>query len=1007
MQSFRTCERKGEPQVVCQHCGSAVAPGVARCPSCGTPVLRTVDPDVTYLSPASSAACGTSGSTVVQEGPLHAGQEIGSRYRVLRLLGLGGMGAVYEAWDEELGMSVALKVIRAELVADPAMARVLERRFKEELRIGRQVTHENVVRIHDLGHVDGILYITMPYIEGEDLASIVARERVLTVGRTMKIARTMIAGLAAAHAAGVVHRDLKPANIMITSEGAAMIMDFGVARSTSGRSLPSYPGGAAGTVAAAQTVAGAIMGTIEYMAPEQARGVPVDQRADVYAFGLILYDLLVGRHRAEQAGSAVAELQARMEEQPPAAKSLVPEIPEALDRIISRCIEPDREKRFKNAGELAAALNRLDDNGVPIPIKRVFGVPVVAAVIALAIVLLATTWYFGRSWRAPIEHEPVSVLVADFDNKTGDTTFNGAVEQALGIGLEKASFVSVVPRKDAQALALQLSPGSQGHVTNELSLVIARRQGTKIVVSGSIQPLTRGYRLHASLLDASTGKAMRSLDQTITTRDQALPAIETLAAKLRALLGETASESAKVAQGETFTAGSLAAMQAYARGQQLAAIGRREEALKAYEDAISADPNFGRAYAGMGVVYFNLKQFDKSEEAYQKALKHLDRMTERERLRTLGGYLISVPRNYVQAVETFRELVKKYPTDNIGYSNLALAHFYLHQFAEAKEIAMKGIELSPDNVMQHSNLASYAMYAGDFATAIAEADKVLKANPKYDLAWLTRGLSHLASGESAAALQDYAKLGETGARGAALQNTAEADLALSEGRYRDAVRVLAPGIEAVRHTNATGDLAQKYIAAAEASLGLGLKVQAADYASKARALGKDEAVLFPAALVLIETGHEGAAQEIAGTLESQLQAQTASYARLIDAKIALTHGRFGYAIEAIREAQKRYDSWFSRFLLGRAYLDAGPTHAAEALKELTQCVNRRGEVTDVFLANTPSVRYLPPMYYWLARAQEAVGSSAEAKKTYNEFLTRRPAPDTTDNLVTDARRRAK
>jgi serine/threonine protein kinase/Tfp pilus assembly protein PilF len=993
--------------VVCHSCGSEVEPSGPRCSSCGTSVVAFEDPDATYLSPASSDAGHPVGGSVPSEGPLEIGQQIASRYQIIRLLGLGGMGAVYQAWDEELAVSVALKVIRKELVANPDTARELERRFKQELLIGRQVTHENVVRIHDLGHVGGLLYITMPYIDGEDLASVIAREGLLTVPRVMKIARTMVAGLAAAHTARVVHRDLKPANIMITAEGAAMIMDFGIARSTSGRSLPSGLGGPLATMMAGQTVAGAIIGTVEYMAPEQARGISVDQRADVYAFGLILYDLLVGRRRAEQSASAVEELQARMEAPPPAAKSLVPAIPEALDRIISRCIEPDREKRYQNAGELAAELNRLDDNGVPLPIKRVFGLPWVAAVIMLALALLGSAWYSSRSRAKPIEHQPVSVLIADFDNKTSDATFNGAVEQALGIGLERAAFVSVLPRKDAQALALQLSPGTQGHVTNELSLVIARRNGTKIVVSGSIEPLPRGYRVHASLLDPSTGNAMRSLDQTIAAREDTMPAIERLATSLRVALGETAAESAKLSQGETFTAGSLGAMQAYARGQQLAAIGKRDEALKAYEDAIAADPAFGRAYAGMGVIYFNLKQFDKSEQAYQKALKHLDRMTERERLRTLGGYLISVPRNYVQAVETFKELVAKYPTDNIGYSNLALAYYYLHQFSEAKEMALKGVELSPENVMQHSNLASYAMYAGDFTTAIAEADKVLTANPKYDLAWLTRGLSHLARGERDAALADYAKLGETGARGATLQNTAEADLALFEGRYHDALRVLAPGIEAARRTNATGDLAQKYIAAAEASLGLRQTEQAADYARKASALGKDEAVLFPAALVLIETGHEPAAQEIAGTLENQLQAQTASYAQLIDARIALVHGRFGHAIEAIREAQKRYDSWFSRFLLGRAYLSAGPTHGAEALKELTLCVNRKGEVADVFLANTPSVRYLPPAYYWLAQAQEAVGSTAEATKTYNEFLARRPAPDASDDLAADARRRAK
>src|ERR687897_749541 len=234
------------------------------------------------------------------------GTRFGRRYHLIRQLGVGGMGAVYQAWDDELAVVVAIKVIRPEAMADPVVARDLERRFKRELLLARNVTHKNVVRIHDLGEVDGVKYITMPYIQGTDLSSRLQREGRLAVSKVMAIARQVAQGLTAAHEAGVVHRDLKPANIMIDEEDRAIIMDFGIARSTSG-------GG---------TMLGTVVGTLEYMAPEQAMGQPVDHRADIYTFGLILYDLLLGRRSAARAESAVAELMHRIQRSLPPVRSV-------------------------------------------------------------------------------------------------------------------------------------------------------------------------------------------------------------------------------------------------------------------------------------------------------------------------------------------------------------------------------------------------------------------------------------------------------------------------------------------------------------------------------------------------------------------------------------------------------------------------------------------------------------------------------------------------------------
>ena len=320
------------PNPACAKCGRLVPPEAGFCPNCGTQLgdssfaSTPQDPEtsltgattnpgqgpadtnaVTSAAPALPTVSRTSLPTSMEspaprppvrpsDGPFQAGQQVGPRYTILQLLGTGGMGAVYQAFDQELGVAVAIKVIRPAAQSDETAAKELEQRFKRELVLARQVTHKYVVRIHDLGEIDGIKYLTMPFVEGETLAQVLRKAGTLPIPRAIQIATQIAEGLAAAHEKGVIHRDLKPDNVMIekTSDspipgggGDALIMDFGIARSVEG--------------GATQTAAGAVIGTLEYMAPEQAQGVKVDQRADQYSFGLIFYDMLVGRQRLEQA----------------------------------------------------------------------------------------------------------------------------------------------------------------------------------------------------------------------------------------------------------------------------------------------------------------------------------------------------------------------------------------------------------------------------------------------------------------------------------------------------------------------------------------------------------------------------------------------------------------------------------------------------------------------------------------------------------------------------------
>jgi tetratricopeptide (TPR) repeat protein len=938
-----------------------------------------------------------------RHGPLMPGQNFGERFHIVRLLGLGGMGAVYQAWDQELGVVVALKVIRPEAAADPEAAQALERRFKQELLLARQVTHKNVVRIHDLGELQGIKYITMPYIEGEDLASILKREGRLDVGRTMQIARSMVSGLAAAHAAGVVHRDLKPANIMINAEGDALIMDFGIARSVT---RPSSAATIAGLkpmrLSGGETMLGSVVGTVQYMAPEQARGLPADHRADIYAFGLILYDLLLGRQRATRTDSALEELNLRIKAPPPAPRTLGPHIPEALERIVMRCVQPDADARYATTAELVTDFDGLDDAGKPLPIVRRLTARMEGGALAVLVALLALTWWLARTPPPPAERAPVPVLVADFDNSTGDPIFSGVVEQGLSIGLEGAPFVTLYPRADAQRLVGGLQLGSR--LDEAAARLIARREGVKMIVAGSISATAGRYTIAARVIDAATdGGPVATATATASAKSDVLQAVATVTSRIRTALGDTDPNRDPAAGAETFTTTSLEAMSAYTRGQEHYYAGRQQEALAAFEEAVRLDPGLARAYAGMGVIYGGSKQDAKAREAYDRALKHIDRMTEREKFRTLGGYFLVVTQDYESARENFERLVQNYPADNTGHANLAFAYLKLGNTAKAVEEGRRAIEIYPKNHLQRLNYAMYAMYAGDFSTAIQQADIILKENPGFTWAYFARANTQLASGDSAAARAAFEALRARGPEAASIASLGLADVALYEGRLGDATGILQEGIAADEKAGDMGNAAFKYVALAEARMKAGDRGGAVRAAQRATQLRQHESVLFPAALVLIEAGRTEAAAAIAKTLSNMLQQQTVAYSRLINGQMALTKGQVSEALEAFRDAEKRHNSWFAHLLLGRLYLQAG--RFGEAAAQFDECLKRRGEAADVFFENTTTSHYVPPVYYWLGKAHEGLGAAAAAKKSYEQYLSIRARAVPADAMAADAQAR--
>ncbi len=985
----------------CPQCGLSNPSGTSLCGQCSTP-LPLNDPTIKDSSRDSNTsrdadqtlATGAQGFSdpsedvvVSQPAPaqLSPGTVLSSRYEIIRLLGQGGMGAVYQARDRELERQVALKVIRADMVASPEILK----RFKQELILARQITHKNVIRIFDLGEADGIKFITMEYIEGEDLQSILRRKKKLEPAEAANIIAQVSRALEAAHAEGVIHRDLKPQNIMLDKSGRAYVMDFGIARSE---------------MASGVTQAGVLIGTPDYMSPEQAKGLPLDARSDLFTVGIIFYEILSGRIPFES-DTTMGKLWKRTSEPARPLGELDQTIPQALCDIVRKCLEIDPQKRFASAMELLQQIEiwQGPSAGTRLGVQRPAGLPAYAKWVGAGLALvLVTSGYFirGKIGTHPLApHTPVTLLIADFDNKTGDSVFDGTLEPMLGVAVEGASFISLYNRGQARKVGAQLQPGAS-LLDDRLGRLVAMREGVSVVVGGSVTRDGTMYRVSVKALDAVTGKTIAS-DAAKAEKKDILLQMGTLAAGIRKALGDATPESVQLTAAETFSTSSLEAAHEYALAQELLWAGKWENSITHYLRATQHDPNLGRAYAGLGMTYRNLGRGQEAEKYYQLAMQHIDAMSERERYRTRGGYYLSVKHEPAKAVEQYLALLRQYPFDEGAHTNLALAYFYLRDMSKALEQGRRDIELAPTGIIQRANVALYSLYAGDFAGAVDEAREVLKLDPSYLNAYGAIAVGQLGQGHLAEATQTYRQMETMGARGASMAATGLADLALYEGKVAEAIPILENGIAADLNNKNAEAAAAKLNVLAHADLLAHRLPQALAAADRAVGLDNEESVLFAAGQVYAEAEQPAKAMAMASRLRQNVAAEPQSYAKLLEAEVELRRGNAAQSVSLANEAQRLTDSWLARFDSGRAYLEAGSF--TEAHDDLEACLKRRGEATAVFLDDVPTYRLFPPVYYYLGRAQEGLKSPAAAE-SYRTFIAIMEKADE-GPLVADARRR--
>ena len=598
---------------------------------------------------------------------LQPGTILGGRYEILQALGEGGMGAVYKARDRELDRLVALKVIRPDLARNPAIIQ----RFKQELILARQVTHRNVVRIFDLGEADGIKFITMEFIEGKDLRSLLLEHKKFSPEEAAEIIRQVALALDTAHTEGVIHRDLKPQNIMRDAQGRIVVMDFGLARSLESDGM---------------TQTGALIGTMEYMSPEQGLGQELDQRSDLFTLGLIFYELLTGQvpYKAE---SALASLLKRTQERAVPISQLDSQMPRVLSNIVAKCLERDAKLRYATAKELLTDLEAWQGKSaaasIRLPAVQPWGqdIPWVWLSVAAVVIVLAITGFllrgklFGPSSKGPAG--PVaSLAILPFRNGTSDSSidwYGPTLADMLRTDMGQSAYLRTVSSDRIDQILHDLRLGPEASFDPDTLRRVAEFTSADRLLSGRYVRLGGQIRITATLQDVKRQTSFPFQADAASEKD--LPkAMEQLAQAVQKKLA-LSTDTIKEIQATSLhpSTQSVQALGDYGQGVNFSRQGKNLDAVKAFEAATKADPNFGLAYSKLAMTYAALGYGDKAQEFSNKALDLRDKVSPQEK------YLIEaedawVARDYAKAIAGYENLAKAVPDDaDIQY---ALARLY-------------------------------------------------------------------------------------------------------------------------------------------------------------------------------------------------------------------------------------------------------------------------------------------------------------------------------------------
>jgi tetratricopeptide (TPR) repeat protein len=890
------------------------------------------------------------------------GEVFAGRYRMVERIGSGGMGDVWRADDLVLETEVALKVI--ESASPDARQRIIR-----EVRLARQVTHPAVCRVFDVAESGGVTFLSMELIRGEDLAALLRRVGRLPQEKVVEIGQQLCAGLAAAHAQGVLHRDLKPANVLIDDNGLVRISDFGIA------------------IPVTQAQRHSLTGTPAYMAPEQRTpGSAVSERTDIYALGLVLYDLLVGghvRHRSKDAGPL------------PHPATLLTNVDPRLDRLIMAAVSEDPRDRPASVVDMASMLASVGGDRVGTSSGAGRGprwkTSSWAAGIALAgaIVALVVGSSFLGTPNAGTLSERDTIVLADFENGTGERVFDGTLKVALAVALEQSPFLKVFPDERARDTLRLMRRSPDETITRAVAREIAQREQLKALVTGSIVRLGDNYVMAVEAINAQTGDVMAREQAEAANMEQVLSSLGSAISRLRQKLGESLASVQKFdVPLPRATTHNFDALHAYSLALYQGRAVPRLEAIPHLKRAIELDPSFAMAHALLSAVYANTGQSALAPEFAKKAFDLRDRVSDRERFFISWRYYRDAIQAWDKALELARSWTATYPREAFAFNALGNALIRLGEFEQSVEPLRQAIRLDPQFVPPYGNLAASLLAINRLDEARAILGEA--ADRKLDFIGASRLSYYLAFVQGDAETMSRELKASTGVNQTNSAYGWQAHASAAEGRVKAAHEQFRRGIQMSLNGGFTEVAAHLIAEDAEMHATLGQCADALAEVDEAPRHARDNVTLERAALVFALCGKSGEATKLSAELGKRFPEATLAIhlsIPVIAAAAALQQREPARAVELL-EPVRPYNhapsaEFWPLYLRGQAYLQL--KNGAAAATEFQSIVDSQGEV--------PTSLLYPLAHLGLARAKVLTNDTAAARETYARVLKLWPEPD--------------